>query len=102
MNKSVFTLGSKRMTWMLLFLVLFLSACADAVSLDACMPGKVYGFWSGLLHGFICPFAFIVSLFKDGIAIYAINNSGNLYNLGFVLGAAIIFGGGGNASKKSK
>ena len=66
------------------------------------MPEKIYGFWSGLLHGIIAPFSFIVSLFNDKVAVYAVNNNGNLYNLGFILGAAIIFGGGGKAGCKKR
>ncbi len=55
------------------------------------------GFWAGLWHGLICFFAFIVSLFTDGVGIYEANNAGPLYNLGFVLGAAIAFGGCGRS-----
>jgi hypothetical protein len=61
------------------------------------------GFWRGLWHGFTVLFMFIISLFKDGVGIYEWNNSGNLYNLGFVLGAMIFFGGSsGGACKKGK
>ncbi|MFC2087006.1 hypothetical protein ACFLSA_02440 [Bacteroidota bacterium] len=80
----------------------FLSSCADVIPIQDCLPEKEYGFWSGLLHGLIAPFSFIISLFKDDVAVYAVNNKGHLYDLGFVLGAAIIFGGGGNASKSRK
>lgn len=52
------------------------------------------GFWAGLWHGFIVLVAFVVSLFYDTVSIYEGNNVGNLYNLGFVLGAACFFGGG--------
>ena len=65
--------------------------------------GHVAGFWRGLWHGFIVAFTFVVSLFSDNVTIYETNNSGNLYNLGFVLGAMIFFGGSsGGACKKSK
>lgn len=85
------------------FSILFLlTSCAEVVSIEECLGDKTYGFWSGLLHGVISPFSFIVSLFKDDVAVYAVNNSGKLYNLGFLLGAAIIFGSGGNASKRKR
>mgnify|MGYP006271750645 CR=1 FL=1 len=93
-------LSRNRNIILLVFAIILFTACADKVSIDACMPDKTYGFWSGLLHGFITPFSFIVSLFKNDVAIYAVNNSGNWYNFGFVIGAAVIFGGGGNASKR--
>jgi hypothetical protein len=67
------------------------------------MGGDPAGFWLGLWHGFIVLFTFIVSLFKDGVGIYESNNSGSLYNLGFLLGIMIFFGGsGGGACKKAK
>lgn len=59
-----------------------------------------YGFWAGLWHGMIAPFAWIGSLFYDDIAIYAINNNGGWYDFGFVLGIGGIVGGGSRASKK--
>ena len=71
-----------------------------ALALTACAPGDAKfdtgpaGFWMGLWHGFISLITFIVSLFNDNVTIYEVNNTGKLYNLGFILGAAIFFGGG--------
>jgi hypothetical protein len=60
------------------------------------------GFWKGLWHGLIIFFTFVISLFSDSVGIYEMNNTGNLYNLGYLLGVMIIFGGsGGGACKKS-
>ena len=65
--------------------------------------GDVAGFWKGLWHGFIMLFTFIISLFKDNVGIYESNNSGNLYNLGYLLGVMIFFGGSsGGACRKGK
>jgi hypothetical protein len=88
-------------------LVLFLATgCAPTPDLFADEPGTegdVAGFWKGLWHGFIVLFTFIVSLFTDSVGIYQAHNSGNLYNLGFVLGVTIFFGGsGGGACKKAR
>ena len=52
------------------------------------------GFWAGVWHGMIMPVTFIVSLFKPGVGIYETNNNGKGYNLGFVIGASMAFGGG--------
>jgi len=46
----------------------------------------------GLLHGFISLFSLIGSLFFD-IRIYGFPNSGSGYDVGFVLGAAVFYGG---------
>lgn len=63
----------------------------------------VAGFWKGLWHGFIVLFTFIISLFNDNMGIYESHNNGNLYNLGFVLGVMIFFGGsGGGTCRKGK
>jgi len=65
--------------------------------------GKVAGFWQGLWHGFIVLFTFLVSLFYDGMRMYEVHNSGNGYNLGFLLGMMIFFGGGcGGAGRCSR
>lgn len=60
--------------------------------------GEVAGFWKGLWHGIIAPITFIVSLFSDNVHPYEVHNSGNWYNLGFLLGMVIIFGGGGGGA----
>lgn len=83
-----------------LFLLLLLSACAQTTDIDACRATQPYGFFSGLWHGIIAPISFIVSLLNDNVAMYAVNNTGGWYDFGFVIGAGILFGGGGKATKK--
>lgn len=70
-----------------LILLLLFSGCADNESVDACLTGHKYGFFGGLWHGFIAPFDFIGSLFDDTITMYAQNNNGGLYALGFLIGS---------------
>lgn len=62
------------------------------------------GFWMGLWHGIIAPFAFIVSLFKHDVNVYEVYNSGGWYNFGFIIGLSIIFGGpkGAGSIKKRR
>jgi len=62
--------------------------------------GHVAGFWLGLWQGIIAPVAFLISLFRDHVNVYEIHNNGNWYNLGFVLGAGILLGGGAAGSRK--
>ncbi|MGD8997662.1 MAG: hypothetical protein PVH80_06095 [Anaerolineae bacterium] len=83
-----------------------LVACAPGPNQLADSPdetGNVAGFWRGLWHGIIAPITFIVSLFSEGVHMYEVQNNGNWYNLGFLLGVMIIFGGGGGgAGRRSR
>ena len=48
------------------------------------------GFWLGVWQGMILPITFLVSLFSDQVAVYAVPNAGHLYDFGFVVGACVI------------
>ena len=79
--------------------ILFLmTGCAQTISVEQCVESDLYGFWGGLWHGIIAPISFVLSLFMDDVAMYAVNNTGAWYDFGFVLGAGILFGGSGKAS----
>lgn len=83
-----------------LLLVAFLFAsCAGVEPVESCLTGQKYGFFHGLLHGFITPISFIGSLFRDHVAIYAVNNTGTWYDFGFLLGSS---GWGFLAGNRSK
>ena len=81
---------------LLLVSALALAACAATQSPDAVAPGAP-GFWLGLWHGFIFPVAWIVSLFTNNVAIYAVPNSGGWYDFGYFLGI-VVFGVGARKS----
>ncbi len=87
-----------RFTILAAFMLFILTGCAHSISLENCVETVSYGFFGGLWHGFIAPFSFLASLFMDDVALYAVNNNGGWYDFGFVLGAGILFGGGGKAS----
>jgi len=82
-----------------LFLLTFMliTGCAQNEAVDQCLKGHTYGFFGGLWHGFIAPFDFIGMLFNYKITMYAQNNNGGLYALGFLLGSGGwgFFGGKG-------
>jgi hypothetical protein len=85
--------------------LLLLTACAGAPgpnNVAHVATDHIAGFWPGLWHGLIMPITFIVSLFNHNVGIYDVHNNGNWYNFGFVLGAAIIFGGGGRGARRRK
>lgn len=80
--------------------LLIISSCmADSIDIKSIVEDKPAGFWLGLWHGIIAPVTFILSLFSDSIAMYAVNNNGGWYDFGFVIGAGILFSGGKKASK---
>lgn len=83
--------------------VMVLAAVLGVLALSACAAGPnpaldtgtdPAGFWMGLWHGFISPVTLIVSLFTDDVSIYEVQNSGNWYDVGFMIGVSTIFGGG--------
>ena len=69
-----------------LFFLLILSGCADYVPLEQAESVVKVGFWHGLWHGIIFPIAWVVSLFSESTAIYAIYNNGGWYDFGFFVG----------------
>lgn len=83
--------------------LMFFGACtASPVDVQECVTTEPNGFWMGLWHGCIAPFTFLLSLIVDNIEMYDINNNGNWYNFGFVLGAGILFGGSGSSAKRRR
>jgi hypothetical protein len=65
--------------------VLFVAGCATQP--PPVLPNVVApGFFYGLFHGFVAPFAMVGSFFMDDVRMYAYPNTGHYYDLGFVLG----------------
>ena len=76
-------------------LALALAACAQQAptAVDPAAPGFLEGLW----HGFIFPVAWVLSLFMDNVAIYAVPNDGGWYDFGYFLGI-VVFGVGARKS----
>lgn len=89
------TPARRRYTWVVAHLgamtVLFTACATQPMPVAAGAPGFLIGF----VHGFTALFALIGEIFTD-YRVYAFPNSGRLYDLGFVVGAAIAFGGSGS------
>lgn len=85
-------------------LVIVLSSCANKEAVDFCLSGHKYGFTGGLWHGIIAPFDFIAMLFRDDVTMYAQNNNGTWYALGFLIGSGGwgFLGGRGLFGKRKK
>lgn len=72
----------------ILVLILLVSSCAPEG-----YTSVEYGFFSGIWHGVCLPFAIIGKIFGSDIGIYAENNSGFLYWIGFIIGLGGLGGG---------
>ena len=81
--------------------VLVLAACAAGPNTiaQANQPDAA-GFWLGLWQGLISPITFLISLFNDEVNIYEVNNNGNWYNFGFMLGIALVFSGPAGSGRR--
>ena len=53
--------------------------------------GRVGGILLGIWHGVISPVTLVLSFANQGGQIYEVHNDGSQYNLGFLLGVAIVF-----------
>ena len=76
--------------------LLLLAACANQVPtmVNPDAPGFLWGLW----HGFIFPLAWLVSLFDEKTAIYAVPNNGGWYDFGYFLGI-VVFGVGARKTR---
>jgi hypothetical protein len=80
-----------------------LSGCANNGLADGCITGHTFGFLGGLWHGIIAPIDLVIMLFRHDITVYAPNNNGIWYALGFVLGSGGWgFLGGHGASRRRR
>lgn len=81
---------------------LLISACAPGPNPAVDAGPDPAGFWLGLWQGFIAPITFFISLFTDNVNIYEVNNNGNWYDFGYVIGAGLLLSGGifGRSRKK--
>jgi len=87
--------------------VIVLAGCApgsNELTNDPDSRGNVAGFWQGLWNGAIAPVTFVISLFNRNVQMYEVHNNGTWYDLGFLFGVIVTFGGGarGAAARRSK
>ena len=78
---------------------LLLAACAAGPNELVDTGPDPAGFWLGLWQGLISPITFLISLFNNDVNIYEVNNNGNWYNFGFMLGVAVVFSGPAGSSR---
>jgi len=58
---------------------------------EAAEDGTVAGVAQGLWHGLIAPVTLVMSFFNPAVQMYEVHNNGNEYNLGFLIGVAVVF-----------
>jgi hypothetical protein len=73
----------------LVLAVLMLSACAAGPNEMVDTGPDPAGFWLGLWQGLISPITFLISLFTPDVNIYEVQNNGNWYDFGFMLGVVM-------------
>ena len=89
----------KTLSLLLLIALVIFSGCLPN---DLVEKNTEVGFFHGIWHGWICWISLIVGLFTD-VRIYAMNNSGWWYDLGWMLGSGLFmskFGFGIHFSRK--
>src|SRR5215211_368534 len=93
-------------------LLVLLAACAPGADLEVTTPettielttpgpnpqvnvadanGRLAGAAQGLWHGLIAPVTVIGSFFNPVMQMYEVHNNGREYNLGFLVGVALVF-----------
>ncbi|NND32928.1 MAG: hypothetical protein HKN76_10075 [Saprospiraceae bacterium] len=83
--------------------LIVIAGCASPEPIDPCLnPNDEQGFLFGLIHGFLAPLTFIISLFSDDVTMYAVNNNETWYNLGFLLGIGGFSGGIFKGSRRKR
>jgi len=53
--------------------------------------GRLAGAGQGLWHGLIAPVTLVSSFFNENAEMYEVHNNGKEYNLGFLVGVALVF-----------
>lgn len=76
------------MRYLAITLILLLTACADAKPTEGT---ALVGFWSGLWHGLIIPWAFVWSVFDSSCTLYASYNNGFWYNFGYAAAVTTLY-----------
>jgi hypothetical protein len=82
-----------KITGLFVLTILLLTSCAPEG-----YTNKEYGFFSGIIHGFVFIFALLSKLFGMDYGLYASNNSGFFYWIGFIIGLGGL-GGGANSAR---
>lgn len=64
------------------------------MGVEALATAPKMGFWAGVIHGMFITISFIASFFYDNHTIWAVNNTGFMYDFGFMVGVLALFNTG--------
>lgn len=102
----------KKSLVLIVFSLFLLTACGPGADLEVTTPdstvrlttpspnpelntpdadGRVAGLLIGLWHGIIAPVMLVGSFFNPAMQIYEVHNNGTEYNLGYLIGVALVF-----------
>ena len=102
----------KRLLLLTMLMLVLVAACAPGSDIEVTMPettleltspgpnpqlndpddaGRVAGIAQGLWHGLIAPVTGVGSFFNPAMQMYEVHNNGSEYNLGFLIGVALVF-----------
>ena len=87
-----------RLLILISFVLLLASCTAGDAQFTQDNPAE---FWYGLWHGVISFISLIIHIFNENVVVYELNNTGNWYDFGFLLGVIFIWGGSSHATCKS-
>lgn len=103
--------SSLRVISLVLMMLPMLAACAPGSSVEVTTPsstmqlaapgpnqltnqpdslGRVARAGAGLWHGIIAPITLVISFFNSDVRMYEVHNAGSEYDLGFLLGVALV------------
>jgi hypothetical protein len=102
----------KKLLVSLAILLVLMTGCAPGTDIEVTVPdttiqlttpganpllnepdenGRLAGVGQGLWHGLIAPVTLVGSFFNENMQMYEVHNNGNEYNLGFLVGVALVF-----------
>lgn len=84
----------------ILLLTFILTGCADTPSCEAVARSSEHGFLWGLAHGIVFPLALLSKLFGVDYGLYAVDNTGFWYWLGYLIGIGGLSGGANSARRR--
>ena len=90
----------KRLLILSLLTIMLLAMTGCLAGGGAYSEGREANFLMGIWHGWIAPISLILGLFRPGIRIYEMNNTGWWYDFGFYM--AVISGFGGLSLSRRK